>query len=78
MAGCNKDLGKVKRGWMIELVLGLTQEHGSFRRECVHHTQQSKHEPEFLHTLYQHPPTTNTGNKLKACQDTASKTWHYA
>lgn len=54
MAGCNKDLGKVKRGWMIELVLGLTQEHGSFRRECVHHAQQSKHEPELLHTLYQH------------------------
>lgn len=32
---------------MIKLVLRLAQEDGPLRRECIDHTQQGKHKPEF-------------------------------
>ena len=43
----NKDLCQVERRWMIKLVLRLAQEDGPLRRECIDHTQQGKHKPEF-------------------------------
>lgn len=47
----NEHLCKIKCRWMVKFVLCLAQEDGALGRECIDHTQESKHEPHSVHSL---------------------------
>lgn len=47
----NAHLCKIKCRWMVKFVLRLAQEDGALGRECVDYTQESKHEPQSVHSL---------------------------